>query len=742
MDTAPARTPAFQRAVFEDALGTRHHADAPGGEPLEVLELRDDFGTDAFESALRDRVAALASFQTTCFSHVRSVQRNHQSAAKLFVVSDRVAGARLSNVLARTRQQLDVNATLCVIRQLVAAIALLHEKMPGVAHGAISPEHIVITPKARLVVVDHVFGPALEQLRYSPDRYWQELHAPLPRTSEPTFDQRTDVLQIGIIALELILGRRIERNEYPDRVAELAERAWTSAAADVGKSLPSDLRAWLLRMLQLDSEQAFSSAVDAWADLEYVLLGSSNVASFAALESVMAEYKQKTPDSGVVTRPSVTPPSSAAAPSQPAVVAKTATPPVATTPAVNTPAVNTPPVSTPPPVITTPPAITTPVTATIAEAPPASSPSVAPPAASSPSAAKPAAEPRVAEVALPFAEASATPLASTQEDTGLNKPMARGSRRWIAAAAVFILLASGGALFGRKYLVPSAAAEAPGTLVVTTNPAGFQVFIDGQPRGVTPLTLELAAGSHEMKLATEGEPRIIPITITAGSTVAQTLELPKSAPRTGQLTVRTEPPGARVSIDGTPSGTSPLTIEGLTPGTHRVALETDLSSLTQEVTIEPGTTASLVVPMTAPQGVPVSGWISVSAPAEVQVYEGGRLLGTSQTDRLMVSAGRHDLEIVNEALGYRTSKSVTVTPGKVSAIRLDWPNGSMSLNAQPWADVWVAGERIGETPIGNISVPIGTHEIVFRHPQLGEQVVRTTVTATTPARVIVDMRKR
>ena len=66
----------------------------------------------------------------------------------------------------------------------------------------------------------------------------------------------------------------------------------------------------------------------------------------------------------------------------------------------------------------------------------------------------------------------------------------------------------------------------------------------------------------------------------------------------------------------------------------------------------------------------------------------------------------------------------------------------MALNAQQWADVWIDGERVGETPIGNVSVPIGPHEIVFRHPQLGEQVVRATVTAGEAARVSVDMRKR
>jgi len=307
---------------------------------------------------------------------------------------------------------------------------------------------------------------------------------------------------------------------------------------------------------------------------------------------------------------------------------------------------------------------------------------------------------------------------------------------------VLLALACGGAFVTRSYL-PSAAAEAPGTLVVNTNPAGVPVVIDGQPRGVTPLTLELAPGAHELRLATSGDPRIIPLTITAGGTVSQSLELPKAGPHTGQLMVRSEPSGARVTVDGMPRGQAPLTLDGLTPGDHTVVLANDLSSVTHSVSVEAGATASLIVPMSAsPQGVPVSGWISVSAPAEVQVYEDTRLIGTSRSDRIMVSAGRHELDIVNESLGFRATRVVTVSPGQVSALRLEWPKGSMALNAQPWADVWIDGERVGETPIGNVAVPIGPHEVVFRHPQLGEQVVRATVTAGESTRVSVDMRKR
>jgi len=195
-------------------------------------------------------------------------------------------------------------------------------------------------------------------------------------------------------------------------------------------------------------------------------------------------------------------------------------------------------------------------------------------------------------------------------------------------------------------------------------------------------------------------------------------------------------------VDGRVLGKSPLTAEGLSPGPHTVVLENELGQVTQRVTIEAGTTASLVVPMTAPRGAPVSGWIAVNAPVDVQLFENERLLGSSQTDRIMVSVGRHELEIVNEALGYRATRTVNVTPGQVSAIKLDLPKAPMALNAVPWAEAWVDGERVGETPIGGVSVSIGPHEVVFRHPELGERRVVTTVTLAAPAKVSVDMRKK
>ena len=107
----------------------------------------------------------------------------------------------------------------------------------------------------------------------------------------------------------------------------------------------------------------------------------------------------------------------------------------------------------------------------------------------------------------------------------------------------------------------------------------------------------------------------------------------------------------------------------------------------------------------------------------------------------MLAAGRHEVELVNETLGYRTTRVVQVPPGKTIPIALDLPRGVVSINATPWAEVWIDGERAGETPLANLKVPIGPHEFVFRHPQFGEKRHAVSVTLGAPVRVSMDMKQ-
>jgi hypothetical protein len=51
---------------------------------------------------------------------------------------------------------------------------------------------------------------------------------------------------------------------------------------------------------------------------------------------------------------------------------------------------------------------------------------------------------------------------------------------------------------------PAAKAAATATLTVQAEPPGAQVMVDGQPAGVSPVTLPLAPGDHRVTLRAEG----------------------------------------------------------------------------------------------------------------------------------------------------------------------------------------------------------------------------------------------
>src|SRR5262245_10099167 len=233
------------------------------------------------------------------------------------------------------------------------------------------------------------------------------------------------------------------------------------------------------------------------------------------------------------------------------------------------------------------------------------------------------------------------------------------------AAAALIVLSTVGVVGARKYFMATPAAGASGTLNISSDPPGAQIVVDGLAKGVTPMTLNLTPGQHNVELRGAGDPRTIPVTITAGTTVSQYIELPKTT-AFGQLQVRTDPPGAQVTVDGIPRGKAPVLVEALAAGEHSVVLENEGANMKHTVSVEAGRPASLVVPMATVEAAPASGWISVAAPVELQLYENKRLIGTSQSDRLMLASGKHEIEMANEALGYRASRTVQVGAGRTT----------------------------------------------------------------------------
>jgi PEGA domain-containing protein len=325
--------------------------------------------------------------------------------------------------------------------------------------------------------------------------------------------------------------------------------------------------------------------------------------------------------------------------------------------------------------------------------------------------------------------------------------------KWLPVAAKWaaVIVLSAATAIGSVFLYQKrfARAATTGTVTINTTPSGLDVVLAGKSLGKTPLTTTLAAGSYDMQVGAAPNTRAVKVNVIAGSSVIQQVEfadpVAASGPVTGGLHVQTEPSRLPVFVDGTNHGVSPVAIEALAPGQHEVSVRTSTGVVRRTVTIQPRETTSLIVSSTAPPPDPravSAGWITVTSPVTLQLREGGKLIGTTESDRLMLTAGDHDIDFSNEAIGFSVRKTLHVTAGKISGTKIDLPNGTLSINAQPWAEVWIDGERVGETPIGNLSRRIGSHEVIFRHPDLGERRETVVVSVGKPARIGVDLRKK
>jgi len=134
----------------------------------------------------------------------------------------------------------------------------------------------------------------------------------------------------------------------------------------------------------------------------------------------------------------------------------------------------------------------------------------------------------------------------------------------------------------------------PITLAVTSTPEGADVFIDERPAGATPTGAELLPGSHDVRIVRRGyKPWHRVVDPRSEPDIAAQLEPLELA----ALFVESQPNGARVFLDDSYRGTTPLGIRHVEAGPHtiRVAKDPVYQAVTERVELKAGETRRLVV---------------------------------------------------------------------------------------------------------------------------------------------------
>ena len=197
--------------------------------------------------------------------------------------------------------------------------------------------------------------------------------------------------------------------------------------------------------------------------------------------------------------------------------------------------------------------------------------------------------------------------------------------------------------------------------------------------------------------------------------------------------------GDEVIVDGRQVGVTPMRL-ALTPDTRLIRLLTRPAVDAARVeapppAVEPRADTAATAALAQPAPRDRRGGLRVSSPIDVQVLEGDRVLGSNTDGPVVATAGRHELDFVNSELGYRSHQVVNFKAGQIIPMKISPPDGRVSVNAVPWAQVFIDGNAVGETPLANLVLPVGEHQITFRHPQLGERTQKTIVKSDALTRV-------
>jgi serine/threonine-protein kinase len=268
--------------------------DNTDGDPLEMLRLRtalDD--TPGFEDALRERVRRLDSLTDPAFSTIRALKRLESDGA-LVLVSTFAPGKRLSALLTEPRAGTGLHPTFVawIVTQVIRPLSVLQSEGPQSSHGALTADRIILTDDGRVRIAEHVLASALHHLNRSAGKLWQEFGLLVPRdSSTPHLDARTDVFQVGVLALSMLLARRITPGDV-DRGLPVLLDEWSRSTATRARPFADSLRVWVERALQV-ADRSYSSAAEAHADLSR-LPSTSPRPTFTFLHT--AGVNQPTPD--------------------------------------------------------------------------------------------------------------------------------------------------------------------------------------------------------------------------------------------------------------------------------------------------------------------------------------------------------------------------------------------------------------------------------------------------------------
>ncbi len=302
----------------------------------------------------------------------------------------------------------------------------------------------------------------------------------------------------------------------------------------------------------------------------------------------------------------------------------------------------------------------------------------------------------------------------------------------------------------------------PGQIQITSEPSGaVQLLIDNQrvPVDGTPATIDRGPGSYSLTVQREGYvPYTEQIEVKSRELLRRHVVLEPLTSGTGFKL--SEPIGAQVFLDGKQlDGQTPLQVQSVMPGKHKVEVRGPYGSWVENVTLEPGKMADLhpVFPNAppAPTNTPTTNTPPPvrTPPANPPQLDPARTKPVAPVAPVREPVAREP--VVREPVARTPARTpkVKVQPEENDttpppSTKVERPSaggeGYLRIGSKPWTNISIDGKDTGQrTPQTHIKLSAGSHRITLSNPQFN---VRETFTVEIAAggteTVIKDLRPK
>lgn len=231
----------------------------------------------------------------------------------------------------------------------------------------------------------------------------------------------------------------------------------------------------------------------------------------------------------------------------------------------------------------------------------------------------------------------------------------------------------------------------PGIVVITSDPAGADVFINDQKVGQTPYTDQLIAGKYNISLQKKYyHTDLRTLDLSEGESI--TVPLIRLTPKFAHIAITTSPSSAKVTLDNRFIGNSPVERMQVESGNHTIKIEKDLyHTLEKTITLSDGDDEQLNYDLQ-----PAFGKLVIkSVPEEAEVKINGRSVGTTPYRNAQQPSGNYTVTVSKDKW-YSTEEIVTVSDGQATekTIVLSQNFGTLSITAKE-SDIYLNNNKVG-----------------------------------------------